>query len=204
MNTYRVSTVEAFRRWEKDEDAELEPMLAQIRGEGVESEAMRAGTAFHKALELCPTGLAADSISDGVYTFHFDGDFAIELTPIRELRSSKVYVVGGEPVAISGQVDALHGKRIEDHKSTGRFDADRYMEGYQWRLYLDIFCADRFRWNVFEIAAMEEPQHYLVRAQHTLEQWRYPALAADCQRLVERFARFVRDYEATLRMPAAA
>lgn len=190
MNTYRVSTVEAFRRWEKDEDAELEPLLAQIRGEGGGSEAMRAGTALHKALEDAQAGADFDTLSANGYTFHFDGDFSIALPTIRELRASKVYMVDGGPITISGQVDALHGRRIEDHKTTGHFNADRFMEGYQWRLYLEIFGADHFRWNVFEIAELDRSYHYTVRAQHTLEQWRYPALADDCQRLVERFARF--------------
>lgn len=193
---YRVSHVESFRQYERDEEAEACDLLARIRGEDAPSELMQAGTAFHKALENASTGVEVEELRDGPYTFHVTADLQIELTTVRELRASKTYMVDGEPITISGQVDAIDGLRIEDHKTTGRFDAERYVEGYQWRLYLDIFGASHFRWNVFEIAAMDEPFAYQVFAQHTIEQYRYPTLERDCQALVERFARFVR--EATL------
>lgn len=190
--TYRVSHVESFRQWERDDEGELADIVTKIAGTFEPSPAMRAGTAFHKALELAPTGIAADSIEAEGYTFHFPDDMDVELSPIREVRASKTYMVDGEPITISGQVDQIDGHRVDDHKTTGRFDPDRYLEGYQWRLYLDIFGAHHFRWNVFEIAEAEEPASYNVRAAHRLEQFRYPRLAADCQDMVGRFARFVR------------
>jgi len=195
VTTYRVSSVERFRQFEHDEDAELADLIADITGWSEPSGAMLAGTAFHKALELSPTGLDVASIGAEGHTFLFEGEgFEIGLTAVRELRASKTYVVDGRPITISGQVDAIEGKRIEDHKTTGRFDPERYLSGYQWRLYLDIFGADHFRWNVFEIAPTNEELLFRVMDQHRLEQFRYPALAADCQALVERFARFVRQY----------
>jgi hypothetical protein len=204
---YRVSNVEAFRKWEADPDAEpedLDRLLADIRGESAPSQAMAAGTAFHACLEHAVAGIDFDSLSHGGFVFTFADQFDIEVTPIRELRASKTYMVDGQPIFISGQVDAIDGLRIEDHKTTGRFDPDRYLTGYQWRLYLDIFGARHFRWNVFEMKEVESTQEsfgfeapaiqYEVFAQHRLEQFRYPALEADCQALVERFARFVREH----------
>lgn len=194
---FRVSNVEAFRKWEADPDADDDAflkLLSDIRGESEPSELMLAGTAFHKALELAQPDIETEELEAEGYTFVITAALEIGLCPTRELRASKVYIVDGQPITISGQVDQLSGLRIEDHKTTGRFDAERYNEGYQWRLYLDIFGADHFRWNVFEIAAMDEPKCYQVFGQHRLEQWRYPGLAADCQALVERFARFVREH----------
>jgi hypothetical protein len=114
-------------------------------------------------------------------------------------------------------VDVIEGLRVEDHKTTASFQPERYLEGYQWRMYLDIFEATHFRWNVFEIKEVDEPPPlpslidadgaslladpfalgpfcYEVVSQHPLEQYRYPTMANDVQRLVERFARFVREY----------
>lgn len=200
---HRVSSVEAFRQWEADDDADTDALIASIRGLSEPSQAMRAGTAFHKILENAADTVHGPVEIDG-FRFLFPAELEISLTQVRELRASKVYTVDGEPITISGQVDAIDGLRIEDHKTTGRFDADRYLAGYQWRLYLDIFGADVFRWNVFEIKEVEStgdsfgfdapPPEYEVCAQHTLEQFRYPNLGADCQALVERFARFVRLY----------
>ena len=46
MNVVRVSTLEAFRRWRNDEDSSVDDLFNVP-----ETEAMRAGTALHKALE---------------------------------------------------------------------------------------------------------------------------------------------------------
>jgi hypothetical protein len=193
VKTYRVSSVDRFRQYEQDEDMEAADLVADIMGMSEPSPLMLAGTAFHKALELADVGDGIPALHADGYEFLFEGDgFEVALTPVRELRASKVYTVDGEPIRISGQVDALHGRRIEDHKTTGRFDPERYLAGAQWKLYLDIFGADHFRWNVFEIQGGDHPKQFRVMDQHTLEQFRYPSLGADCQALVERFARFVR------------
>lgn len=194
MKAYRVSNVERFRQYELDEDADVATLVADITGWSEGSTAMKAGTAFHKALELSTTGLEVGSFEQDGFTFYFPESMAVELAPIREVRASKTYIVDGQPIVISGQLDQIDGKRIDDHKTTGRFDPERYLEGCQWKLYLDIFGADRFRWNVFEIAAIDDEGAYEVKAAHRLEQCRYPALGADCQAIVERFARFVREY----------
>lgn len=197
MNVYRVSHVERFRQFEQDEEADASSLLADIRGESEPSTAMLAGTAFHKAIEQAYTGVELDSIEQDGFRFAFTGDLSIELAPIREVRASKTYMVDGKPIMISGQLDQIVGRRIEDHKTTARFDPERYMDGYQWRLYLEIFGADVFRWNIFELADQGQDDDgtllYEVRSQHRLEQHRYPALGEDCQALVERFARFVRE-----------
>lgn len=202
---YRVSNVEAFRKWEADDEGDTDLLITDICGLGGEaSQAMRAGTAFHKVLEkfAAPGDVLKEMSADG-FRFTFAGDFELPVTPIRELRASKTYVVDERPITISGQVDAIEGLRIEDHKTTRRFDPDRFLQGFQWRLYLDIFGASLFRWNVFEIVEVETKQHgegfelavpeYEVFAQHRLEQYRYPTLEEDCQALVARFAQFVRD-----------
>lgn len=201
MKGWRVSMVESFRQWEQDEEAELDELLAKLRGDWPASPAMEAGTAFHKALEDAPTPLEADELVALGHRFTFAGDFDVELAPIREVRKWKVYMVDGLPISISGQVDGLDALRIDDHKTTGRFDPDRYLSGFQWRLYLDIFSAKHFRWNVFEmteVASADELLAYEIRAAHRLEQFAYPALHEDCLALVTRFARFVREHAALI------
>ena len=216
---YRVSNVEAFRKWEADQDADTDRMVADIRGVSEPSVLMLAGTAFHKCLEdVAAAAVDFDSLSALGHCFTFADDFTVEVTPIRELRASKTWIVDDERITISGQVDAIDGLRIEDHKTTGRFDPERYLEGCQWKLYLSIFGAAHFRWNVFEMQEVDSTQlsdgfspplaQYEIFAQHRLEQFRYPTMEADCAELVGRFARFVRQHiegEAEQRaMPLAA
>lgn len=190
---YRVSNVASFAYWLANENADTERLISDIRGTGEESEAMRKGTAFHKALENAMFNTEIERVSVDGYTFNFNGDFEISIPPIREWRQSKTYIVDGLPIVISGQIDMLTGKRIDDHKTTETFDAEKYIDGYQWRLYLDIFNCDKFRWNVFECKEVA-PFEYDVNAQHTLEQNRYPALPQDCRQMVSEFARFVRTH----------
>lgn len=191
---YRVSHIEAFRRFEQDEEAEVADLIESIAGRSEPTERMRAGTAFHKGLELWKDSAVCDLLEVDGFTFTFRSDMRLYLPLTRELRASKTWIVDGAPITVSGQVDAIDGLCIHDHKTTSRFDPERYIAGCQWKLYLDIFGASVFRWNVFEINELDLPGHYEVRDQHTLEQYRYPALGADCQALVERFARFVREH----------
>jgi hypothetical protein len=183
---FRVSEVESFRQFRDDEEAELSDFLARMRNEVPPSQAMLAGTAFHDVLEHAQVGELATAEEQG-FKFIIVVDTELALAPIRELRASKRY--GG--LTVSGKLDALCGLRVEDHKTTGRFDPDRYLAGYQWRFYLSIFGAQVFRWNVFEMREVE-PMTYLVHKFHTLEQCRYPSMEADCLQLaidLEQFAR---------------
>lgn len=181
---FRVSEVESFRQWRDDEEADIDVLVSRLRGLEPPSEAMMAGMAFHRALELADVG-EADELEANGYRFLIECNMSLALPQIRELRASKDY---GD-ITITGQVDALHALRVEDHKTTGRFDPDRYIGGYQWRYYLDIFGASIFRWNVFEIAEVRTGV-YSVFAHHTLEQYRYPGMHADCARLANELREF--------------
>lgn len=193
MMTFRVSECETFRQFQNDDEAELDALLERLRGQSPASEAMLAGTAFHKALELAAAKPHEKLFALG-YTFTIHDDFELAIPAIREVRASKTYIVDGEPIVISGQLDAIEGKRVEDHKTTSRFDPERYLDGYQWRLYLEIFGANTFRWNVFEVSPTDDPLAWDVHALHRLEQYRYPGIAADCERLVADLARFARTH----------
>lgn len=175
----RVSSIETYRRWRLDEEATFDDLIERLTS-FQPNEAMLAGTAFHKALELAKPGDYETLYANG-YTFHLpDGELA--LPAIRELRGIATY----GPLRVTGQVDALDGRRVDDHKTTGRFNPDSYLEGCSWKFYLDLFEADVFRWNIFEIHEIK-PMAYQVGAMHTLEQYRYPRMHEDCMRLAADF-----------------
>lgn len=192
----RVSSIETFRRWRQDEDATMESLVSRLTS-FEPTDNMLAGTAFHKALEIAEPGEYDQLEADG-HTFLLpDSDLA--LPAIRELRAFKAYGA----ITVTGQVDALHGKRVEDHKTTASFRPDGYLEGCQWRFYLDLFDADVFRWNVFEIKHLKD-KTYLVQGQHTLEQYRYPGLHDDCTALAADYADFARLHLPDFNLPEAA
>lgn len=182
----RVSNLEAFRYWQGDEESTPADLVARLTT-FEPTPAMLAGTAFHKALETAKPG-DYDTIYANGYAFHLpDGELV--LPSIRELRAFGNY----GPLQVTGCVDILAGKRVEDHKTTARFDAERYLAGYQWRFYLDLLGADVFRWNVFEIREIK-PLVYQVADLQTLETYRYPGMHADCARLAAEFYDFARQH----------
>lgn len=184
---FRVSEAETFRQWRDDEEAELSALLARLRGIEPPSQAMLAGTAFHAILERASAGEVIEHAEQDGFRFIVEVEAELALSPIREYRAQKQY----PGIAITGQLDHLDGLRVEDHKTTGQFDPDRYLFGYQWRLYLDIFDAQVFRWNIFEMREID-PSVYLVHRMHQLEQRRYPGMEMDCERLAVDLAEFAK------------
>jgi len=175
-------------------EIELTKLLARLRRQEPPSPAMLAGTALHKALELASTGdHKGFSIDDHTFSFDFDGD--IDLPSIREMKATRDYLIDGCAVTLVGKVDGIHGKRIDDHKLTERFDAEKYLDSYQWRIYLEVFDADEFRWNVFEgRPTIEGGKDYIIRAVHPLRMHRYPGIGEDVERELHRFVSFARDH----------
>lgn len=190
MLVARVSNIEAFRKWREGEDGSLEDLVRFITTDEP-TEAMRAGTAFHKAIEEAQEGNHLSFQANG-YTFHLpDGE--VELASVREVRTYRDY--GG--IRVTGQADCVHGRTVIDHKTTSRFDAERYLSGAQWKFYLDLFGADTFRWIVWEIREVA-PQEYGVAKPQTLTAYRYPGMHQDCARLAADYLAF-----ATAHLPVA-
>lgn len=182
----RVSHLESFRRWRDDDSQTVADLVAWLT-ENKPTERMLVGTAFHRALELAKPGRYDTMEAEG-YTFALP-KARIALPTVRELRASKAY----GPLTVTGQVDGIDGLRVEDHKTTAQMDAEGYFDGYQWRFYLDIFGADVFRWNVFELKPprkKDPPKTYRVGEPQHLTQYRYPGMGDDCARLAAEFYDF--------------
>lgn len=190
MAAIRVSAsdIDSFRYFMADEDGDLSALLAQLRREEPPTEAMLAGTALHGALERCAGGDLTEIEADGFrFVFAFDGE--LDLAATREVKATREYDVAGHTVTLVGKVDAVHGRRIEDHKFTSRYDPERFLNSYQWRAYLDLFDADLFRWNVFEGRETGD-RHYTIGKFEKLSMWRYPGLADDVRQELARFVDF--------------
>jgi hypothetical protein len=194
MQTLRVSAtdIDALAYFLGNEDAELADLLAQLRRQTSPTTAMLAGTALHKALELSEPGNHGELSADG-YTFEFKTDAEVEIPEIRELKATRDYEIDGCLVTLVGKVDAIYGKRIDDHKFTSRYDAERFLGSMQWRVYLDVFGADEFRWNVFEGRPIpDDPTWYVINNVHRLTMHRYPGMEGDVVRALARFVEFAR------------
>ena len=149
------------------------------------SPAMLCGTAFHAALEHAAEG-DFDTLEALGHRFIMP-DAEIALPPIREMRAERQY----GPLTVSGQVDGLIGRTVIDHKTTSRAEPERYLDGCQWRFYLDLFEADTFEWLLWVVTEVE-PRVYRVAPPQVLRAYRYPGLHDDCARLAADYYDFAR------------
>lgn len=189
----RVSNIEAYRQffhWRPLFDGQEEPTVEDlVRFITVDepSEAMKVGTAFHKAIELAQDGDHEEFEANG-YRFILP-DAELSVPAIREMRAFGHY----GRLEVTGQVDAIHGQIVFDHKTTSKFDPERYLDGCQWKFYLDLFGADQFQWNIF-VLKEEEEFVYRVAEPQLLKAYRYPGLHADCERLAADFLEFALEH----------
>lgn len=191
----RVTQLEAFRRWCLNEETTVQDFLAYIQAPA--SHRMNVGTAFHEVLETL-SRVAASSNANFTHTkmytphgiaFNFKCDAEIYLPQFAEVRAEKQY----GPLTVSGKLDAIHGNVITDYKTTRHFEALSYLEGMQWKFYLDLYDADEFVWNVFVLKPVnKEETMFDVVDFHILKASRYPAMHDDCLALAL-------DYYETLR-----
>lgn len=196
-----VTELDAFRRYRDNEDATLEDLLAYLRRETPPTTAMQAGSAWHKALELmewdpiCGLGYDAtgdvETVSVDGFTFRIAADIELFLPEVTELKGEMEVETPSGLVTLVGVVDGLEANGVRDYKLSGRFDAERYVDSYQWRCYLRMFGAQRFTYEVFTAREDARSGEWLITAYDQLPFFAYPGLAADVQREVEAFARFV-------------
>ena len=183
--------IDAYRYYRQHEESSLEKLIADLRRESPPTEAMLVGTALHKALEFAKEGAVTHLFQDG-YSFEIATDAIIDLAEIRELKTTAEWMIDGTPVTLVGKVDGIHGKRIDDHKTTSSsFDAEKYLNTFQWRIYLELFKADVFLWNVFELKQdAKNWKHYVIRDVHQLQAYRYPGMRQDIEDELRLFVDF--------------
>jgi hypothetical protein len=115
----------------------------------------------------------------------------------REIELTKLY---GD-MTVTGHADgiSLDPDFVTDYKTTSRFDADRYMESFQWKFYLDMSGMKEMLYQVFVMKPFaREEHHYSVKEFHTMRQYAYPDMHDDCEKLVrdyrETVMRFLEQY----------
>jgi hypothetical protein len=198
MLSVTVTDLDNFRRYREDEEMSLAELMKRLRREEGPSDVMRAGTALHSILEESQGGDLVTADRDG-HRFIFTLDAEIALLPFRELYGKRTYSVNGTQIEVRGKTDATTGLLVEDHKfSCSPFDAEKHFSRYQWRLYLSIFGADAFAYNVFTGKFIETDEDGIlvweVRDFNRLVLYRYPELEADIERELARFGDFVHEH----------
>lgn len=195
----RVSctTLETYRLWRNPEQEWMPEgqLLDAIRGTFVPTHNVNLGQAFGKVLEdpdryRVPGGF---QITVNRETFEFGRDVmepCVALIDYRGIFEAKA-VQSYDGVDVASKADHLVGAALSEFKTTlGSFDAERYMDSYQWRFMADAFKPLSITYQVFRLAEATTGVISL-RGIETLPLYPYPALHEDCAALVREFAHYV-------------
>ena len=101
-----------------------------------QTDAMQIGTALHKVLEVSEYQIIPRlfTINDGNnhYKVNVKNDIQIQIPVLREMWVTKEF----QGLTIRGKVDAISACNIHDFKFTSKVNIARYMDSWQWRVYL--------------------------------------------------------------------
>lgn len=196
-----MSDLDAWERFVRPEREEFEvspeSFLAYMRRESEATEPMKAGSAFHALLERATEGEVYDLDGEGVacegFRFFFGQDIDLALPPVREELIERIYPTSSGPVLLRGKLDGRKGLEVTDYKlTTGQFDAERYAGSWQWKAYLDMTGAKRFRYVVF--TSKLHGRRVFVNDAHPMTLWSYPEIGEQVRTQVDELASFVREH----------
>lgn len=187
-----VTDLDLYRGYLADEDADLDKLLRDLRRQTPPTDYMRRGKAFHSILERAHVGEVSLAEEDG-FTFRFDLDNSIVLPEVRELKGELQILTRSGPVTLVGKVDG-YDLAVHDFKLTGYFDAEKYLNAYQWRCYLLMFGAWKFVYDVFTYREDPRTGEIVINDYHVLPLYAYPELQTDVLGSVEEFAGFIQQH----------
>jgi hypothetical protein len=200
----RVSAtdVDQLRYYRHSDWMEFEELLSRFKDDTQETQAMRAGTAWHKFLDGSGEAVC-DVVEQDGFAFRMNLDAALNLPKLREVKIERTFRILGEDVTLVGKTDGIEGRRIWDHKLTETFDPENYFDSLQWRIYLVLFDADAFTYNVFEGGEARRTKanaSYTDRGLtvwdidqlHQLTVYRYDQMESDVMRGLTEFVEFAK------------
>lgn len=184
-----VTTIEAYRLMTAEVISEAS-LVDQINRKPPTAEAMeriQIGTEFGDLLELGLDGFRQRHPSPLIDPVAFERHITTE-----DREGLPEFWVGGEILGrwVAAKVDLIHGKEIREFKTTGQFDAEKFMNSCQWRFYLLLGSMDRCIYRVFERKSGTDPVE--PKADHTLTMTRYPGMLTDCVAMLEEFQQWER------------
>ena len=180
--------VDGFRFWRGAETYTTEDYLKRILGADA-SAAMTLGIDFENHL-MYQLGFGEGP------TINLNGSIKVDRPHAVQMWVSKHYEIGNFRVKVLGKVDAIHGRKVIDWKTTGKgIEADKYLDSYQWRFYLDMLPGyDLFRYEVFRLSRPSS-RGVDVIDQARFDVSRYPGMGVDVHDALADWLGFLMELE---------
>lgn len=158
MNQYRATQLESYRRYLAYDYVTHNDMVASLQGKVVQNEAMKFGTAVHKALESKIINPEPMLHVDGYMLSPASVKLATELVmPVgssTEVTFTRDWSFETGNVQLKGTCDVVQGREVMDYKTTfNTIDAAKLQsleDSYQWRAYLVLTGCEKFIYNVMQ------------------------------------------------------
>lgn len=81
-----------------------------------------------------------------------------------------------EGIEILGKVDGINSTSIHDLKFTSKVDFEKYINSYQWKMYLLGSGLNKMVYDVFEVKVHDTLNQVEIKDYHKLELYRYSAM----------------------------
>lgn len=180
------SRIDGYKYFANNEFKEFAEYLAELCGE-VQTPAMTVGKDFHRWIQ------------GKTHRLQWKNPNFLE-TPrclYNEVPKAKYIKVRGHDVRVLGYADGIDGNTIREYKTTSKgIDLEKYMDSFQWRLYLWLFEeVERVVYHVYRYNISKDGMRCAIVAYHTVQLNRYAGLDADVQGALSELVAFLESCE---------
>lgn len=190
-----ATQLESYRRWMINDESTIGDMINYLLRRTPPTEAMLAGSAFHKVLENAKYNDELTLVEQDGFKFDLSAlDCEISLPESKEFKLEKQTIINGEQVTFVGVVDAIQVNEIFDHKLASRPDVENYVDSMQWRCYLDWFDCDKFTYNLFQSYKPDNQDIYQIKSFLPISFYRYDSMRRDIHDIASSFIEFVKTH----------
>ena len=82
-------------------------------------------------------------------------------------------------IKILGKVDGINATSIHDLKFTSKIDIEKYVNSYQWKMYLLGSGLDKMVYDIFEVKVDDKVNRVEIKNYHKLELYRYENMESE-------------------------
>lgn len=187
-----TTTLESFRLWRDGDWMPESDLIETICGKWKPTHKVELGGAFGKILEdpdryFIPGGFECQG-------FAFGRDViepclaVIDRRGVFEAKALKAY---GDCDVVS-KADHMLGLHLSEFKATfSSFDAQKYLDSYQWRFMADALQPSKITYHVFCLSECEANGVIELKDIHSFNVYPYAAMHQDCASLVRDFTEYV-------------
>lgn len=193
MKSVRISSTEldGYQYYLDSDDMTTEEMIRRVRKQDPPTHKQKTGRAWHKVLEN-PENEILERVSCEGYRFKVSANAEITLPQLREFKAvESVATINGIRVDLVGVADGINGNEVIDHKLTFRPDMGKFVDAWQWKCYLILFKAAKFRYIVYSAKYINEPEEIEIYSVSEMSLYRYDEMYNDIKIMLERYIEFL-------------